>query len=54
MGSIFEVHVWDRNVSQSYYWMQIYSGTSIIKAIYNMWWAKKNNWKCIKLEWRPQ
>ena len=52
MGYTFEVNAWDRN-DDGYYWLQIYAGNSIMKAVYNLWWAKRNGWKCIKLEWRP-
>jgi hypothetical protein len=53
MGWRYEVNVWDRAVDGPYYWLQIYAGPSVIQAIYNMWWAKRNGWKCIKLEYRP-
>jgi hypothetical protein len=53
MGYIYEINVWDNSENGHYYWLQIYAGSSIIKAVYNMWWAKRNGWKCIKLEWRP-
>ena len=54
MGWEYEVGVWDHaEGSDHFYWLQIYAGPSIIKAIYNMWWAKRQGWKCIKLEWRP-
>lgn len=53
MGWRYEINVWDHAVDGPYYWLQIYAGPSIIQAIYNMWWAKRNGWKCIKLEYRP-
>lgn len=53
MGWRYEVNVWVGPVDGPYYWLQIYTGPSIIKAIYNMWWAKRNGWECIKLEYRP-
>ena len=53
MGWRYEVNVWDSAVDGPYYWLQIYAGPSVIQAIYNMWWAKRNGWKCIKLEYRP-
>lgn len=53
MGWKYEVNVWDHVVDGPYYWLQIYAGDSIIKAISKMIWAKCNGWKCIKLEWRP-
>ena len=53
MGWRYEVNVWDNAVDGPYYWLQIYAGPSIIQAIYNMWWAKRNGWKCIRLEYRP-
>ena len=53
MGWRYEVNVWDSAVDGPYYWLQIYAGPIIIQAIYNMWWAKRNGWKCIKLEYRP-
>ena len=52
MGYTFEVNAWDRN-DDGYYWLQIYAGNSIMKAVYNLWWAKRQGWGCIKLEWRP-
>ncbi len=42
MGWRYEVNVWDNAVDGPYYWLQIYAGPSIIRAIYNMWWAKRN------------
>ena len=53
MGYTYEVNVWDGPVNGPYNWIQIYAGASIIQVIYNMWWAKRNGWKCIKLEYRP-
>ena len=53
MGCRYEVNVWDCPVDGPYYWLQLYAGDSIIKVIYNMLWAKRNGWKCIKLEYRP-
>jgi hypothetical protein len=53
MGWEYEVNVWDGPIGGPYNWMQIYAGQSLFKAIYNMWWAKRNGWKCIKFEWRP-
>lgn len=53
MGWKFEVNVWDGPVDGPYYWLHIYGGDSIIKALYNLCWAKRQGWKCIKLEWRP-
>jgi hypothetical protein len=53
MGWKYEVNAWDRAVDGPYYWLQIYTGESLIKAVYNMWWAKRQGWKCIKLEYRP-
>ncbi len=53
MGWKYEANVWDGPVDGDFKWLQIYAGPSIIKAIYNMWWAKRNGWKCIKLEYRP-
>lgn len=57
MGYTYEVHVWDGPIGSDNYgdykWLQIYCGESVLKAMYYMWWAKRNGWKCIKLEWRP-
>ena len=53
MGWKYEVNVWDCPVDGPYYWLQIYAGPNIFKAVYNMWWAKRQGWKCIKLEYRP-
>jgi uncharacterized membrane protein len=54
MGYKWEVNVWDSAVDSDYfYWLQIYAGDSLLKAIYYMWWAKRNGWHCIKLEYRP-
>ena len=53
MGWTYEVNVWDGPTDGPYKWLQIYAGESIIKAMYNMWWAKRNGWKCIKLVYRP-
>ena len=53
MGWRYEVNVWDSAVDGPYYWLQIYAGPNVIQAIYNMWWAKRNGWKCIRLEYRP-
>jgi hypothetical protein len=53
MGWRYEVNIWDGPVDGQYNWLQIYAGGSIIMAVYNMWWAKRHSWKCIKLEYRP-
>ncbi len=53
MGWTYEVSVWDGPVDGPFKWLQIYTGESIIEAMYIMWWAKRNGWKCIKLEYRP-
>lgn len=53
MGHKYEVQVWDGPVDGPFHWMTLYAGWSIFTAIYQMWWAKRNGWKCIKLEWRP-
>lgn len=53
MGFEFEVYVWDGPADGKFKWLAIYHGSSIIKAVYYMWWAKRNGWQCIKLEWRP-
>jgi hypothetical protein len=54
MGYEFEVDVWDGPVDGDFNWLTIHQGSSIIKALYNLWWAKRQGWKCIKLEWRPR
>ena len=54
MGWKWEVCAWDHAVgSDHFYWLQIYGGSSIIKSIYYVLWAKRQGWKCIKFEWRP-
>jgi hypothetical protein len=53
MGWTYEVNVWNYPAHGSKEWLQIYAGESIMKAIYEMWWAKRKGWKCIKLEYRP-
>jgi hypothetical protein len=54
MGNTYEVKVWESAVgSDHFYWLEIYRGESIIKALYNVWWCKRQGWKCIKLEYRP-
>ena len=54
MGNKFEVKAWEAAIgSDHYYWLEIYRGESLIKALYNLWWARCQGWKCIKLEWRP-
>jgi len=53
MGWTYEVNIWDGPVDGTYNWLQIYAGGSIIMAVYNMWWAKRHGWQCIKLEYRP-
>lgn len=52
MGYTFEVNAWEC-VKDHCYWLQIYAGNSIMKAVYHLWWAKRQGWGCIKLEWRP-
>ena len=54
MGNKFEVLAWESaDGSTHYYWLEIYRGESLFKALYNLFWAKRQGWKCIKLEWRP-
>ncbi len=54
MGNEFEVKAWEAaDNSDHYYWLEIYRGENLIKALYYLFWAKKQGWKCIKLEWRP-
>jgi hypothetical protein len=53
MGYTYEINVWDGPIDGDYKWLQIYCGESVLKAVYYMWWAKRNGWLCIKLEWRP-
>jgi hypothetical protein len=54
MGYKYEVNVWESAMgSNHFYWLQIYTGESLFKALYNVWWAKRQGWKCIKLEYRP-
>lgn len=53
MGWKYTVEVWDgSNESKHWYWLKIYEGNSLFKGIYYMWWAKRNGWHCMKLEWR--
>ena len=54
MGYKYEVHAWDHAVgSERYYWVKIWEGQSLFKALYYMWWAKNEGWECMKLEYRP-
>ena len=54
MGNKFEVLAWESaGESSHYYWLETYRGESLLKALYNLFWAKRQGWKCIKLEWRP-
>ena len=53
MGNTYVVMAWDTPDNSPYYWLEIYRGESLLKALYNLWWCKKNGWKCIKLEYRP-
>ena len=54
MGWKYEVSTWDSAFgSERFYWLQIYAGDNLFKAIYYMIWAKRQGWKCIKLEYRP-
>jgi hypothetical protein len=53
MGWTYVVKVWDCPDDGPCNWLEIYGGQSIINAVYKMWWAKRNGWLCIKLEWRP-
>jgi hypothetical protein len=54
MGNTFVVMAWEAaDNSDHYYWLEIYRGESLIKAFYNLFWAKRQGWLCIKLEWRP-
>lgn len=53
MGYTYEINVWDHATNTDhYYWLQIYAGESLFKAIYYMLWAKRQGWSCIKLEYR--
>lgn len=53
MGNTYVVLVWDGPVNGPYYWLEIYRGESLFQTIKNIWWAKRNGWGCIKLEYRP-
>ena len=54
MGWKYVVEVWDSPIDgDRWYWLQIYAGDSLFKAIYYMIWAKRNGWHCMKFEWRP-
>jgi hypothetical protein len=54
MGNTYVVLVWESAVdSDHYYWLEIYRGESLFQTIKNIWWAKRQGWKCIKLEYRP-
>lgn len=54
MVNTHEVKVWkSAKDGDRYYWLSIYQGESLLKALYNMWWAKRQGWKCVAWEWRP-
>lgn len=53
MGNKFELLVWDGPINGPYNWLEIYRGESLLKALYYLFWTKRQGWKCIKLEWRP-
>ena len=53
MGYKYEVNVWDGPEGGQFRWLQLYAGESLFAAIRKMWWAKRNGWHCIKLEYRP-
>jgi hypothetical protein len=46
MGVEFEVYVYDGPADGKFKWLTVYQGSSIIKAVYYMWWAKRNGWQC--------
>lgn len=53
MGYKYEISAWERaDGSNHWYWLQIYSGDSIIKAIYYLIWSRRQGWCCVKFEWR--
>ena len=55
MGYKYEVNAWDHAIgSDHWYWLKIYEGNNLFKALYCMWWAKRNGWLCMKFEWRPE
>ena len=55
MGYKYEVNAWDHAIgSDRWYWLKIYEGNNLFKALYCMWWAKRNGWLCMKFEWRPE
>ena len=53
MGYTFEVDVWDGPAGGEFKWLSLYRGRSMMRSLYYLWWAKRQGWKCIKLEWRP-
>ena len=54
MSNTYFVKAWDHAVgSDHYYWLEIYRGESLFKALYYLWWCRKNGWKHIRLEYRP-
>lgn len=54
MGNTYVVLAWDHaEGSDHFYWLEIYRGENLFKALYYLWWCKKNGFQCIKLEYRP-
>jgi len=54
MGNEYEVYAWGRDDNYGQMcWIEFYKGSSLIKAVYRMWQAKRKGWLCMKLEWRP-
>lgn len=49
MGNKFEIHVYKDGVGYIYFW----NCDSFFEALWYMRKAKKEGYKCIKLEWRP-
>jgi len=52
MGNTWEIQVFDSREGDFSYIMY-WQGESVFAAVWNMRKARKDGYKCIKLEWRP-
>ena len=53
MGNRYEVYKWEfHTLLQEWRYEEVYCGQSFVKAMWNMWQAKRNGTGCVKLEWR--
>lgn len=58
MGNKFEVWTWERiegaefGAHNAYQYVQFWRGQSLLKALWNLYKAKKTGSGCVKLEWR--